>query len=94
MLDARIREARVYNRALKPDEVMASFGGLSDYVSQKELIAALPPQQRKEKDTLEERRSELEKKLQEYQSQGNVTGRGLQDIALALFNMKEFIYLK
>ena len=40
------------------------------------------------------RTADLEKKLQEYQSQGNVTGRGLQDIALALFNMKEFIYLK
>tara|TARA_Y100000588_G_scaffold56098_1_gene53727 strand:- start:14846 stop:18898 length:4053 start_codon:yes stop_codon:yes gene_type:complete len=94
MLHARIREARVYDRALEPGEVMASFGGSSDYVSQKELIAALSPEQRKEKDLLEQQRDELEKKLQEYQSQGTVTGRGLQDIALALFNMKEFIYLK
>lgn len=94
MLDARIREARLYDRALKPDEVMASFGGSSDYVSQQELVAALSPQQRKEKGVLEKQRAILEKKLQEYESQGNVTGRGLQDIALALFNMKEFIYLK
>ena len=94
MLHARIREARFYDRALKPDEVMAAFGGMADYVSQKELIAALSPQQRKEKHTLEKRRAELEKKLQKYQAQGSPTGRGLQDIALALFNMKEFIYLK
>lgn len=94
MLHARIREVRLYDRALKPDEVMASFGGSSDYVSQKELIAALSPQQRKEKDLLEQRRVDLEKKLQKYQSEKGSSGRGLQDIALALFNMKEFIYLK
>jgi hypothetical protein len=37
---------------------------------------------------------ELAKKLREYQSQGSAQGRGPNDIALALFNMKEFIYLK
>ena len=94
MLHAQIREARFYDRALKPDEVLAAFGGLSDYVSEKELIASLSPEQRKEKDRLEKRRDELTKKLREYQSQSNAQGRGPNDIALALFNMKEFIYLK
>jgi hypothetical protein len=94
MLHAQIREARFYDRALKPDEVMAAFGGLSDYVSEKELIASLSPGQRKEKDTLEKRREELAKKLRKYQSQSNAQGRGPNDIAIALFNMKEFIYLK
>lgn len=94
MLHAQIREALFYDRALKPDEVMAAFGGLSDYVSEKELIASLSPEQGKEKVTLEKRRKELAKKLREYQSQGNAQGRGPNDIALALFNMKEFIYLK
>jgi hypothetical protein len=94
MLHAQIREARFYDRALKPAEVMAAFGCLSDYVSEKELIASLAPEQRKEKDTLEKRMDELAKKLREYQSQGSAQGRGPNDIALALFNMKEFIYLK
>ena len=94
MLHAQIREARFYDWALKPDEVLAAFGGLSDYVSEKELIASLSPEQRKEKDRLEKRRDELTKKLREYQSQSNAQGRGPNDIALALFNMKEFIYLK
>ena len=94
MLQARIREARFYVRALINNEVMAAFGGLSDYVSEKELISTLTPGQRKQKETLEKRRDELAKKLREYHSQGNAEGRGPNDIALALFNMKEFIYLK
>ena len=94
MLHARIREARFYVRALNNNEVVAAFGGLSDYVSEKELISTLTPGQRKQKETLEKRRDELAKKLREYQSQGNAEGRGPNDIALALFNMKEFIYLK
>ena len=94
MLHAQIREVRVYDRALKADQVMAAFGGLSDYVSEKELIASLSPEQRKDKDMLEKRREELAMKLRKYQSQSNEPGRGPNDIALALFNMKEFIYLK
>ena len=36
-----------YDRALEPEEVMASFGGISDHVSEKELMASLSPEQRK-----------------------------------------------
>ena len=94
MLSARIRETRLYDRALEPEEVMASFGGISDHVSEKEVIASLSPEQRKEKNVLEKRRNELAKELNNYKSKGRVQGRGPNDIALALFNMKEFIYLK
>ena len=94
MLSARIRETRLYDRALRAEEVMTAFGGLSDYVSQKELTAALSSPQRERKADLEKRVAELEGKLAEYQSTGNASGRGPRDIALALFNMKEFIYLK
>ena len=94
MLSAHIRETRLYDRALRAEEVMAAFGGLSDYVSQKELTAALSSPQRERKADLEKRVAELEGKLAEYQSTGNASGRGPRDIALALFNMKEFIYLK
>ena len=73
---------------------MASFGGISDHVSEKELMASLSPEQRKEKNVLEKRRDELAKELNKYQSKGSAQGRGPNDIALALFNMKEFIYLK
>jgi hypothetical protein len=94
MLHAQIREARFYNHALKPNEVMAAFGGLSDYVSEKELIASLLPDQLIEKKKLEKRRDELAKQLSKFKSQGSAPGRGPNEIALALFNMKEFIYLK
>ena len=94
MLHAQIREARFYDRALEPEQVMASFGGISDYVSEKELMASLSPEQRREKEALEKRRDELAKELNKYKSQGSAQGRGPNDVALALFNMKEFIYLK
>ena len=94
MLHAQIREARFYDRALEPEQIMASFGGISDYVSEKELMASLSREQRTEKEALEKRRDELAKELNKYQSKGSAQGRGPNDIALALFNMKEFIYLK
>ena len=56
-LHGRIREVRVYDRALEPDAVMASFGGIADYVSLKELLAALPPAQRKERELILENTS-------------------------------------
>ena len=71
MLHAQIREARFYNRALEPEQIMASFGGISDYVSEKELMASLTPEQRSEKEALEKRRDELAKELNKYQSKGS-----------------------
>ena len=94
MLHAQIKEARLYDRALDKKEIMGAFGGLSDYVSENELISSLSPEQQVLKITLEKRRDELNKKLNGYQSKENPQGRGPNDIAIALFNMKEFIYLK
>ena len=94
-LHGRIREVRLYDRALEADAVMASFGGSSDYVSQKELISALADEQRKERLRVEKRIADLEGQLKKYAdvNEGNSV-RGLHDLAIALFNMKEFIYLR
>ena len=95
MLHARIREARLYNHALEPDAVMASFGGMADYVSQKELLATLTPDQRREREQILKKTATLQKKLKTYDDVGRGnSSTGLQDLALAIFNMKEFIYLK
>jgi hypothetical protein len=93
-LHGKIREVRVYDRALRPDEVMASFGGISDYVSVKDLLAELTPSQRKLREETIEKMIKLEKQLKAFESLENSTKTGLQDLALAIFNMKEFIYLK
>ncbi|MFP6887665.1 MAG: DUF1553 domain-containing protein, partial [Opitutales bacterium] len=94
-LHGRIREVRVYDRALDPEAVMASFGGMADYVSQKELLVALTPDQRKEREQILEKTADLQKRLKAYDDLGGGnSSTGLQDLALAIFNMKEFIYLK
>jgi hypothetical protein len=94
MLDAQIREAALYDRALNKEEVVVAFGGFASYVSPKELIAALSPSQRQEMIRLETSGKELALKLRKHQSGGVPQKRGSNDIAIALFNMKEFIYLK
>lgn len=94
MLDAQIREAALYDRALSKEEISAAFGGFANYVSPKELIAALSPSQRQEMNRLEKRAEELTTKLRKHQPRGAPKNRGPNDIAIALFNMKEFIYLK
>ena len=73
-------------------KVMASFGGIRSCFrkgSDRYLSRATQG-----KNVLEKRRNELAKELNNYKSKGRVQGRGPNDIALALFNMKEFIYLK
>ena len=54
---------------------MFSYGGISDYVSEKELMASLTPEQRSEKEALEKRRDELAKELNKYQSKGSARQR-------------------
>ena len=73
---------------------MASFGGIADYVSLKELLAALPPAQRKERERILGKTAELQKKLKSFEGHASNSKPSLQDLALAIFNMKEFIYLK
>ncbi|MBT3469157.1 MAG: hypothetical protein HN467_07515 [Opitutae bacterium] len=93
-MDGRIREVRIYDRALEPDAVMASFGGASDYVSEKDLLAALSPSQKKDREDIVAKIADLQKKLKAYGDLDSDSQTGLHDLALALFNMKEFIYLK
>jgi hypothetical protein len=94
-LDGRIREVRIYDRALEPDAIMASFGGTSEYVSEKDLLAAFSPNEKKDRENIVAKIADLQKNLKAYDDPGGGNSpTGLHDLALALFNMKEFIYLK
>ena len=73
---------------------MASFGGISDYVSVKDLLAELTANQRKLREETIEKKTKLEKKLKSFESLDKSSKTSLEDLALAIFNMKEFIYLK
>ena len=73
---------------------MASFGGASEYVSEKDLLAALSPNDKKDREKIVDKIADLQKSLKAYDDLGSNSPTGLNDLALALFNMKEFIYLK
>lgn len=52
-LTVSVDKARLYNRALTADEVASSSSGHNLYVSEKELLQALTPEQKAEKETLD-----------------------------------------
>ncbi|MBT7851917.1 MAG: hypothetical protein HN675_01235, partial [Opitutae bacterium] len=63
-------------------------------VSEKDLLAALSPSQKKDREDIVAKIADLQKKLKAYGDLDSDSQTGLHDLALALFNMKEFIYLK
>jgi hypothetical protein len=96
MIGASIDKARLYTRALTAEEVAASAGGASHYVSDDDVIAALSPEQGQRKAALETAIADAESALRalpEIPSSG-AAKNSFADLALSFFNFKEFIYLK
>ncbi len=93
MLHGSISQASVYDRTLTQREINAIFDPDS-YVSLKEVKKSLSSEQMNQYTKLTAQRNSLEKKLRGFKTNVDVDKTNLQDLALALFNMKEFIYLK
>ena len=93
MLDCSISKASLYDRALSQSEINAIFRPNS-YVSLEEVVNSLSDDERNLYTKLITQRKSLEKRLGELEATLFSDKPKLQDLALALFNMKEFIYLK
>ena len=93
MLHGSISQASIYDRALTQSEIHAIFHPDS-YVSLKEVEKSLSSEEMNLYTKLTAQRDSLEKRLQELEATVIADKPDLQDFALALFNMKEFIYLK
>ncbi|MCB1088907.1 MAG: LamG domain-containing protein, partial [Verrucomicrobiae bacterium] len=96
-LRGRIFEARLYDRALSPEEVAATAGGDRVYVTEKEVLDSLTEGQRSEKIRLESEIASLTGELDSLRRLGSEVPpeqRRWQDLAHAIFNLKEFIYLR
>jgi len=101
MLTGAIHHARLYDRALAPEEVAAAAdGNPRPIVTRKQLLAELTAEQRQRlqqeeseiarlEQLLSERRAELNQRQQQY----SVQGGGFFGVAHALLNSKEFIYV-
>ena len=92
MLQGKIYEARFYDYALDDDEINASYSDVP-FVSKQDLIAAMSSQQRV---NVEELEAEIETVQAWLQQQGDSSGPRdpLARIAHAIFNLKEFIYVR
>ena len=94
LLAGKILKARLYDRALEAGEVMASFGGNPNYLSEKELLEALTETQRKDLKKLEAEGKTLNQQLNALKKLGATAPNPWRDLAQAMFNLKEFIYLQ
>lgn len=96
-LRGRLLNARLYDRALSPEEVRAASGDTAAYVTEEAVVAALEPSQRAEKSRLEAAVAAADSELADLRRLGNdipLEQRRWRDLAHAVFNLKEFIYLK
>ena len=94
MLSGKILKARLYDRALSADEVMASGSDNPNYISEKELLANLTQTQREKLTELNTSLAKLNEELRAMEKNGSSAPDSWRDLAQAMFNLKEFIYLQ
>ena len=93
MLQGRILEATLYDRALAPDEVFASASGDHHFISAAKIFTAMTTSQK-------QRVEELTRTIQKLEAELALMGKPVAahqayaDLVLAIFNMKEFIYVR
>jgi hypothetical protein len=96
VLKGRIFEARLYDRALDESEISAlaaAKGTAGPRVGRKQVLAALSGEQRKALEKLETQSSALEETLRGREKQAG-TQSPWAGLAHAVFNLKEFVYLR
>ena len=93
MLHGEIKLASLFDRELSSDEIRALFDPVS-HINPQEITNRFSTEEKELFDKLSAHKMEIIKKIQGLESQRTTDKPKLQDLALALFNMKEFIYLK
>ena len=94
MLAGKVMKARLYDRALEPSEVLASAGGNPNYISEKDILAAMTDSQRKQLKELNTSLEKLNAEMTALQKASPASPDPWRDLAQAMFNLKEFIYLQ
>ena len=93
LLRGRIDEAAVFDRALSAEEVAALASGSGNYVSTKDLLAAMTANERQRYGHAKTTESKLRDELKAMDAMPSPPS-GWADLAHAIFNLKEFIYLR
>ncbi len=96
-LKGRILEAALYDRALAPDEARAAATGDRVFVSERDVFTALTDSQLAKKTEHETAVAALESRMDELTRLGSdvpLEQRRWRDLAHAILNLKEFIYVR
>ncbi|MEM1443418.1 MAG: DUF1553 domain-containing protein, partial [Verrucomicrobiota bacterium] len=96
-LRGKIFEARLYDRALAEHEVKTLASGDPLFVTEGEVIESLTESQESELKEIDASISGIDSKLEQLRELGSdipLERRRWQDLAHAIFNLKEFIYLR
>jgi Protein of unknown function (DUF1553)/Protein of unknown function (DUF1549)/Planctomycete cytochrome C/Concanavalin A-like lectin/glucanases superfamily len=95
LLLGRIHRARLYDRALTGDEIAVSSLLEGAIVSQPEVLAAMSPAERAEFDAAVQARESASHRLAELDASAPPSPNAAwRSLALALINMKEFMWLR
>ncbi|MEE2942965.1 MAG: DUF1553 domain-containing protein [Verrucomicrobiota bacterium] len=94
MLAGLVFKARIYDRALSAEAVLASFSGNATFVSEEQLLAAMTEEQRLLKSKWQARLGQLYKEKNKLEEVSKSVLDPWRDLAQAMFNLKEFIYLR
>ena len=96
-LAGRIHRARLYDRALTPEEIAQTSRLEAHTLHDSELIAALTESQRQQFKALQSKRDELTQTLEALRTAMSTDSPKVQawtSLAQSLINLKEFIYLQ
>ena len=94
LLVGQIDEASIFDYALSTDEVKSIYDPDS-YLSSKDVEANIPHHLKDSFSNLVKEKNSLQMEINQIQESLEAADKPeLEDLALALFNMKEFIYLK
>ncbi|MCS1409800.1 MAG: hypothetical protein M2R45_02986 [Verrucomicrobia subdivision 3 bacterium] len=95
-LKGRILEARLYDRALTAKEVATTAAKQTDFIAQSDLLAALSEEERAQWKKWTREKETQEASLARLEEIAPPAGKEevWADLALAIFNTKEFIYVR
>jgi mono/diheme cytochrome c family protein len=96
-LRGRIYRARLYDRALTPEEIALTANVESNTISESDILAALTESQRNQLNALQSQRDTLNQALEAARAATSGDDPKVQawtSLAQSLINLKEFIYLR
>lgn len=96
-LRARIDRARLYDRALTPEEIAQTSRIEANTIRESDVVAALSEAQRKQLNALQSQRDAMNQALEAARSATSSDDPQIQawtSLAQSLINLKEFIYLR